>query len=99
MSNKNIKIDDVFCSSWGFEQTNVDFYQVVGKVGKSTLKLREISKEKKLIHRMSGEAKPIKDSFLGDEFKRRVKNNSIKIDDYSYADIWDGKPQQFNCDY
>ena len=32
----NPQIGDIVYSSWGYDQTNVDFYEVVGKQGKIT---------------------------------------------------------------
>jgi hypothetical protein len=45
--NKNIsasdfyKVGDVICNSWGYEQTNVEFYQVI-KVGQKSIEIKEI---------------------------------------------------------
>jgi hypothetical protein len=37
----NYKINDIFYNSWGYDQTNIDFYQVVGVTAK-TIKVKEI---------------------------------------------------------
>lgn len=37
-----VKVGDVFESSWGYEQTNVDFFQVVALVGESSVRVREV---------------------------------------------------------
>ena len=37
-----VNIDDVFYTSWGYEQTNIDYYKVVGFSGESTLRLIRI---------------------------------------------------------
>lgn len=37
-----VKVGDIFVSSWGFEQTNVDFFQVVALVGKCSVRVREV---------------------------------------------------------
>lgn len=42
---RGVKVGDIFYTSWGYEQTNLDFYQVVGLVGKVTVKLRKIAKD------------------------------------------------------
>lgn len=42
---KNIKIGDVFSSSWGYDQTNVNFFQVIGLVGKNSVRVREVVPE------------------------------------------------------
>ncbi|ECO4312781.1 hypothetical protein AB0001_004778 [Salmonella enterica] len=65
-----ISIGDVFVSSWGCEQTNVNFYQVVAVSGKMTVKIREI------------ESQTINDgaqSFTGKKYARldRFKNEVV----------------------
>lgn len=37
-----VKIGDLFYTSWGYEQTNVDFFQVVALVGESSVRVREV---------------------------------------------------------
>lgn len=40
-----VKIGDLFRASWGYEQTNVDFFQVVELVGESSVRVREVYPE------------------------------------------------------
>ena len=40
-----VKVADLFSMSWGYEQTNVDFFQVVELVGESSVKIREVYPE------------------------------------------------------
>lgn len=37
-----VKIGDLFEMSWGYEQTNADFFQVVALVGASSVRVREV---------------------------------------------------------
>lgn len=37
-----VKIGDIFRSSWGYEQTNNDFFQVVALCGDSSVRVREV---------------------------------------------------------
>jgi hypothetical protein len=37
-----VKVGDIFSSSWGYEQTNVDFFQVIALVGESSVRVREV---------------------------------------------------------
>lgn len=37
-----VKVGDLFYSSWGYEQTNVDFFQIVEVVGASSVRVREV---------------------------------------------------------
>ena len=41
----NVKVGDLFCSSWGYEQTNTTFFQVVELVGKKSVRVREVLPE------------------------------------------------------
>lgn len=38
-----VRVGDIFCSSWGYDQTNVDFFQVVALVGESSVRVREVN--------------------------------------------------------
>lgn len=81
-TNENVKIGDVFYSSWGYEQTNVDYYQVVGIKGKASVELREIAGAIVENGRASGTIVPVVDHFISDEIISRRLNHSghIKID-------------------
>lgn len=37
-----VKVGDLFSASWGYDQTNVDFFQVVALVGESSVRVREV---------------------------------------------------------
>lgn len=37
-----VKVGDIFSASWGWEQTNNDFFQVVALVGTSSVRVREV---------------------------------------------------------
>lgn len=38
-----VKVGDLFCMSWGYEQTNVDFFQVVALAGKTSVRVRNVN--------------------------------------------------------
>lgn len=37
-----VKVGDLFYASWGYDQTNVDFFQVIALVGASSVRVREV---------------------------------------------------------
>lgn len=79
------KIGDVFVNSWGYEQTNVDFYQVVKKTAKK-LFLRKIgSRMTQTTSWASGYFVPVVDSFLSDEIITKCGSGSFRK--------WDGREQ------
>ncbi len=93
INNQNIELRTIFYTSWGYDQTNVDYYQVVGRKGKQTLIVKEISKEYTESGFMSGHSKAIKDSFINDtEIEVRMSSkNSFNIKGRYHANLWDGK--------
>lgn len=40
-----VKVGDYFSASWGYDQTNVDFFQVIALVGESSVRVREVRPE------------------------------------------------------
>lgn len=90
----SVKVGDIFVCSWGYEQTNVDFYQVVRTTAASVV-IREIGADREVDGFEQGTARPVKDRFIGDEKLKRVswdidsegqpKNVGIKISSYSWA--------------
>lgn len=43
LTNKfGVGVGDIFYASWGYEQTNADFFQVVELVGKTSVRVREV---------------------------------------------------------
>jgi len=40
-----VKVGDFFRMTWGYEQTNVDFFQVVALVGTSSVRIRQVNPE------------------------------------------------------
>ena len=84
----NVKEGDIFVASWGWEQTNVDAYQVVEKKG-ATVTLREIGLESVEGSEgfMSDRVRPAKDIFIGEAFKKRIAGKHINVDDIRCAFI------------
>jgi len=83
----------IIYTSWGYDQTNVDWYLVTGIKGK-TLTLQEIGHD---IHTsegyssMSGNATPNVKKIVGSEFKQSIRN-TLKVNGY-YARVWDKLPK------
>lgn len=42
MTNESLPVGTILRSSWGYDQTNVDFYMVIGHKGKQTVTLQRI---------------------------------------------------------
>ena len=44
-----VQVGDIFSCTWGYDQTNVDFFQVVKLVGEQSVKVREVVPKVKLV--------------------------------------------------
>jgi len=84
---KNIKVGDIFYRSWGYEQTNVDFYQVVRKT-KSSVVVREVAQNRTETGWAQGRCSAVKDSFL-----QSSKEELKRINAYGCTGLskWDGQ--------
>ncbi|NBA54935.1 hypothetical protein [Enterococcus hirae] len=86
--SKTYRIGDIFYNSWGYEQTNVTFWQIV-KLTEKTAWFQPI--QKKTIERyssMSGKVVPMKDKFI--EYPLAKTKKSIikkRIDPETYSDM------------
>ncbi len=60
------KVGEIYYDSWGYEQTNIDFYQIVEVKPKSVV-IRRIAGERTYTEHMSGTVTPLKDQFIGEE--------------------------------
>lgn len=92
----SLQVGDILASSWGYEQTNVDFYQVVALKGKKSVALRAIGHEMVAEDGfMQGKVVAKKDEFKGKEFTKKVsEGNYVKMSSYEYANKWDGEPKR-----
>lgn len=97
--NGSISVGDVFVSSWGYEQTNVNFYQVVSLHGTKTVTVREITAKSRAVQSMAGYTKPLINNFVGDPIRRQIKETgskpSIKIADFEYARLTAPEEEHF----
>lgn len=86
----SIKVGDILVSSWGWEQTNVDFYQVVELKG-DFVKFREIESNKVYDGDMNGRAFPKLGEFCGEVVRRKIQkycgDATVKISSYAYATV------------
>jgi hypothetical protein len=93
-----LKVGDILVSSWGYDQTNIDYYQVTRIPGPMTVEIREIAKTSSAeIGFMTAECKAAPDKFTGDPMIKRCNStNSVRIASYASASKWDGKADRYS---
>lgn len=97
-STSAVKKGDIFVCSWGYDQTNIDFYEVVAvsKTGKS-VKIDRMTKER--VGQTEGryEDRVIPVATTGEVETRKIGRGYKGLPEintkYGYATLWDGKPQ------
>ncbi len=99
------KKGDILYCSWGWEQTNIDFYQVTKVVSDKTVKIRRIHGKdvgNNQGHFMSATKVAVKDAFKAgtEEMLKRVQSSNgkpyIRINSYSWTTPWDGTPMNYS---
>lgn len=95
-SAASLSVGDIMYSSWGYDQTNIDFYEVVSATP-STVQIRHI--EKKIVQqgRGSDQVMPVAGRYTGPPKRKKIQvyNDGpyVRLNSYSSARLWDGKPK------
>lgn len=102
-----IGIGTILYRSWGYDQTNINYYQVVGMspTGK-TVKIREIAQiDRGASGPMSGKTRAVPGAWIGDRpMTRRVNMGyrgqpGVNFNSYSSLSIWNGEDQYHSWDH
>lgn len=89
----NFREADIVYNAWGVEQTNIDFYVVVGTT-KCYLKLRKVKSEfaSHNASGMCGTVRPLPSELDSDRIKRCKAEGDFINFRYGGGGIWEGKP-------
>lgn len=82
---RNLTVGDVLRCEWGYDQTNVDYYQVTELVGKTMVEIRRIEAEEIKDMPMQGWSTPRCNRFIGEPLRRKAKGSSVRIKSHSSA--------------
>ena len=86
----------IIYDSWGWEQTNIDFYLITDRKN-NTLTLQRIGEKREYSSSMSGTTTPDPSKFIDEPFKKRIsKNGYINLASYSCTRLYDGKPKSWS---
>jgi hypothetical protein len=96
-NNESYKVGAIMSSSWGYDQTNIDFYEIV-KITDKTIWLIEIGKIKgQETSFMTNTVMPNKEVKVGKMFHRKLCWTEGKIAgcsiEYGWCSIWNGQPE------
>ena len=89
----DFKVGDFLSCSWGYDQTNVDFYEVVGVPSGKSIKIRRVGCRVARESQTAEYVEPVAGKFLDDKpATKRVNEFGIRINSFSSARKWDGSP-------
>lgn len=84
-----LSVGSILRASWGYDQTNIDYYEVVGLIGAKMVELREIAQESKPDGGpgggMTGYCVPLPGQYIGDPFRKRADGDGVKLASYKWA--------------
>jgi hypothetical protein len=97
----SLKVGDILVDSWGYDQTNIDYFQVV-RAEEFFVTVRAIGAK-----RVPGSdgfmcctVKPDKDNFIGPPQRKKVcQSNSIKTHSFSWARLCKEDSEHYNSWY
>jgi hypothetical protein len=95
ISTVPFKIGDILYDSWGWEQTNIDFYEVIKVKTASSIVIRKIAQNTVETSFMSGHTTPKKGKYVDEPITKRVQwydNKPYIASEFGSIGKWDGKP-------
>ena len=90
---EKIKVGDIFVSSWGYDQTNVDFYQIVGASG-ANFQVQKIGQQYLKSEGTYEYVTPAPESKIGEPFTKRVSGcGGFTMSSFEYASAYNNEPK------
>lgn len=98
--NGSVVTGTLFSHSWGYDQTNIDFYEVISVSG-SMATVCQIYQDSERTGHDCGITTPTPGKFFGEPMRRKIKAGydgvaSLNINDCGWCGLWDGKPKCFS---
>jgi len=79
-------VGDILYASWGYDQTNIDYYEVV-KVSGLSVTVAEIASERVYVNdSMTGNSVPVPGKIIGEPMRRKVMQGEVvRITSFAFA--------------
>ena len=84
-TGSGLQVGDVLSATWGYEQTNYNYYEVTKIIGKSMVEIREIKQMIEETEWMQGKCAPAPGEYIGEPMRRKAKNGGLRVTDCIYA--------------
>lgn len=95
----NLQVGHILVSTWGYDETAVNFYEVTAVPGPHTVDVRPIASETvKETGWCTGKSVPVPGAYTGETSRHRVSyGDCVKISDCQRASLWDGRPKNWSA--
>lgn len=87
-----LAVGDVLRCSWGYEQTNIDYYEVTRLVGARMVEIREIGAQSESDGYMTGDCTPCPGHYIGEPMRKAVSTSGDSVRIASYASAYKIEP-------
>lgn len=88
-----LRTGDVLRSSWGYDQTNIDYYDVTREIGARMVEIRAISGRRETTGYYAGESVPAPGHYTGEPMRKVVGNDGRSVRIASYASAFKIEPR------
>lgn len=86
----------ILVTSWGWEQTNIDFHIVLERKNDFVI-IQEIGQHREDTGFMQGTCTPNPDMKIGEPFRKKInKWGTINLESFMYTKIWEGQEQHWS---
>ena len=101
LAQHSLKVGDILYASWGYDQTNIDWFKVDKLIGKSKVTLVPLGSKfagetpEGYDNRVLPAEQVNRNAFIADGSKNYMvngSNNSVTLSSYAWARPWDGQP-------
>jgi hypothetical protein len=82
---RGLEVGDILKASWGYDQTNIDYYEVTALIGSTMVELRSIKQCSVETMSMQGDCVPLPGSFVGKPSRHVAKSGSVRLASYKWA--------------
>jgi len=93
----NLQVGHILRAMWGYDQTNIDYFQVTKVIGKTMVEIREIEAVSDSDGWMTGTCTPRLDAFKSKPMRRKVSHGRVAADQVRRAGLWDGTPDNWTA--
>lgn len=82
---RGVIVGDVLRASWGYDQTNIDYYLVTKLIGKTMVEIVEIGQQREIDGHDTGKCVPDLNNIVGEPMRKRASEGWVRVDSVRYA--------------